>query len=362
LTRIGFVHVTEPGFEAGGSEIRTRRLYEAVRQFVPHATLSMVPGAHRPPWAPARLRAAVHGMPLRLSRLDDPWTGAVDAVVNGSDLTVASSTFTASAIAPERLAKVVLDAHNIEWQVNRQLAISSTGIIRRAAYSATTSWLKRYESRLSASVAGVWAVSASEAEWFEGLGVPVWIVPNGVDPPAETDPTPESHRLLFVGSLNSIFNRQGLDWLFARVWPQLIASVPDVSLAIAGAGPRLDVPEGVDQLGFVEDLRSLYSHARICLAPLLSGAGTRLKVLEAMAYARPVVATTIGAEGLPFGEADGVLIADDAEKFTLACRRILLDADGASEYGRRARLKALEYSWARIASVAVDSLRDLSLT
>jgi polysaccharide biosynthesis protein PslH len=352
--------VTEPGFAAGGAEIRTRRLFDAVSRELPEARLSLLSGSPRAPWAPARMRAAARRVPPRLSRLDSPDTAeALRKVVEGPGLTVASTTFTASLVDRSMLGKVVLDAHNIEWRVNRQLAGSATGTMRRVAYSLTNDWMERFETRLARSVAGVWAVSEAEADWFTGIGARVWVVPNGVELPATTEPVAESHRILFVGSLNSVFNRRGLEWLFARVWPLLQVAVPDVSLSIAGAGPNLDVPLGVEQLGFVEDLEPLYRQAQLCVAPLLSGAGTRLKVLEAMANGRPVVATEVGADGLPLTDDDGVLKRDGGDEFADACRQLLLEPETARELGKRARSKAVEFTWERVASVAVKSLADL---
>lgn len=361
MTRVGFVHVAEPGFEAGGAEVRARLLYRAVEKELPEVDLRLIPGTRHVPCAPSRLRAAARGVPLRLSRLDDRKTeAAVREAADASGLTVACTTFTASLIDPGRLERVVLDAHNIEWRVNRQLAAGSDGIIRRVAYGATTRWMKRFETRLARSVAGVWAVSDEESEWFAGAGAKVWTVPNGVELPSQVEPVPETHRILFVGSLNSTFNRQGLEWLFAQVWPAVAARVPDVRLTIAGAGPKLGLPDGVEQLGFVEDLDPLYAQAQVCVAPLLAGAGTRLKILEAMAHARPVVATSVGAEGLTFSEEHGVLRRDSGQTFARACCELLLQPTTALDLGRRARSKSLECSWDRVASVAVKSLMDLS--
>jgi glycosyltransferase involved in cell wall biosynthesis len=361
LTRVGFVHVAEPGFEAGGAEVRTRLLHRAVEKELPEVRLQLIPGTRHAPWAPSRLSAAARGVPLRLSRLDDHETSAkVGDAVASNGLTVASTAFTASLVDPGRLERVVLDAHNLEWRVNQQLAARSDGIMRRVAYGATTRWMKSFETTLARSVAGVWAVSEDETEWFAKVGARVWTVPNGVELPPEVEPVPETHRVLFVGSLNSVFNREGLEWFFVQVWPTLAARVPDARLEIAGAGPLLDLPDGVEQLGFVEELEPVYAQAQLCVAPLLSGAGTRLKVLEAMAHARPVVATNVGAEGLAVSGEDGVLCRDSGDDFARACCELLLEPSVALDLGKRARAKALDYSWERVGSVAVKSLVDLS--
>ncbi|MFZ0665134.1 MAG: glycosyltransferase family 4 protein [Acidimicrobiales bacterium] len=360
---MAFVHVTEPGFESGGAELRTRQLFGALHKQWDEASLSLVPGVRRPPWALPRLGASMRGIPPRLTQLYDPAVvRSVNALADGSDLTVASASFTAALLTRAHLKHVVLDAHNLEWRVNSQLAATADGIIRRVAYQATTRWMSHFETSLARSVAGVWAVSAEEATWFERLGICVWVVPNGVDVPSDAQPLPDSHEMLFVGSLNSVFNRHGLEWFFSHVWPALRRNVPDVRMTIVGGGRPLDAPVGIEQLGFVEDLVPIYEKARVCIAPLLGGAGTRLKVLEAMARARPVVATPVGAEGIDVSEAEGVFIRADPVAFADACAALLTDYDAASESGAQGRSRATDFSWDRVASVAAQSLTDLSRT
>ena len=364
MNRVAFVHVTEPGFTAGGAEIRTTQLYRAVRERWPEANLTMIPGVRHAPWTPSRARAAVHGIPPRLSRLYDAATvAAVREAIADSDLAVASTTFTASLVRRSQRSKVVLDAHNIESRVTKQLSASSGAgtAARRLAYLATTSWTRGFEAHLARSVAGVWAVSKTEAAWFAQQGARVWVVPNGVEVPSDSHAPAGEKGLLFVGSLNSVFNRQGLEWFVSQVWPEVRRAIPDARLEIAGSGPPLDLPQGVGQLGFVEDLGPLYSRATACVAPLLGGAGTRLKVLEAMAHCRPVVTTSIGAEGLDVTHEEGVFRWDDPRDFAEECRRLLSDPAAARVAGRKARSKAVEYGWDRIAAVAFDSLKELSL-
>jgi glycosyltransferase involved in cell wall biosynthesis len=363
LKEVAFVHVTEPGFSAGGAEIRTTKLFAAVHKILGGSTLTVVAGQRHSPWSPQRITAVARGTPPRLTQLyNDSTVQEVNRVVARAGVTIASTTFTAALVEQKRLGTVVLDAHNLEWRVNGQLARGSDGIIRKMAYGATTDWMKRFESKLARSAAGVWAVSPEEAEWFDSMGVAVWVVRNGVEVPVSPPAPSPTHDMLFVGSLNSRFNRQGIEWFCESVLPLIRVEVPDARLAVVGAGPPLKPARNVAQLGFVEDLSPVYSQARLCVAPLLSGAGTRLKVLEAMAHSRPVVSTSIGAEGLDVSVTDGVVIADENQDFAEACIAILKDDAGTVELGARARSKASLFSWDRIAEVAAESIRELSGT
>src|SRR5581483_6831868 len=126
-------------------------------------------------------------------------------------------------------------------------------------------------------------------------------------------PPPAHGGLLFVGSLNSRFNREGLEWFLDLVWPLIRRHLPTATLTVAGSGAALGLPAGVEQVGYVEDLSVLYASALLCIAPLRSGAGTRLKVLEAMGQGRATVSTSLGSEGIGAGEEDGVFNRDDPQ-------------------------------------------------
>lgn len=311
-------------------------------------------------WEPARLRAAVAGTPPRATQ--SATIGVVSEVsrlAEENDLVIGNTLMTA-ALVPRRLRpKLVFDAHNLEWHVVGELARRSTGAARRLGYRATAGWTRRYEARLARSSAAVWAVSPAEARWFRARGAPAVLVPNGVDVPRDVSPPGAEPELLFVGSLTSEFNREAVRWFLDEVWPRVRASCPDARLKVIGGGPPLPAPEGVAMLGFVEDLGPHYAAARVCLAPLRAGSGTRLKVLEAMAQARAVVSTTIGSEGLDVTEDDGVVLIDDPAGFAEACRRLLTDAGAAARLGELGRRRAGDFSWDRVTAPAVESVGEV---
>jgi glycosyltransferase involved in cell wall biosynthesis len=93
-------------------------------------------------------------------------------------------------------------------------------------------------------------------------------------------------------------------------------------------------PPGVEFLGFVQDLDALYARSRVVVAPILTGGGTRVKIIEAALYGRPVVSTTLGAEGLELSAERGELvIADDGEVFAQAVVGLLRDNARAAKVG-----------------------------
>jgi glycosyltransferase involved in cell wall biosynthesis len=133
-------------------------------------------------------------------------------------------------------------------------------------------------------------------------------------------------RLLFVASYNDV-NVRGLAWFLDGVWPPLRAFDPRIELVVCGniATKLGALPEGVVARGFVSALDEEYAAARVVVSPTLGGTGLKVKAIEALCHGRPVVSTRAGAVGLDVGEAEGVLVADEAEDFAAAVRTLLDD-------------------------------------
>jgi glycosyltransferase involved in cell wall biosynthesis len=156
-------------------------------------------------------------------------------------------------------------------------------------------------------------------------------------------------------------NENAALWLVEQVWPRVVRRVPAARLLLVGRDPgpalrRLSGP-AVEVTGSVEEVRPYLARARVALAPLRSGGGTRLKILEALDAGRPVVATTIGAEGLECLAGDGLTIVDDPEGMAEQIAALLRDAARAAELGRQGSAAvAARFSWDRTLSPLLDQL------
>jgi glycosyltransferase involved in cell wall biosynthesis len=137
-----------------------------------------------------------------------------------------------------------------------------------------------------------------------GVRTPTHTVQPWVSRPTERA-KPDSSRsgVLFVGAFDRAENVEGARWLLKHVWPAVRLRVPSATITLAGANPpkwfHNHAANGVTATGFVEDLEPFYRSAALSVAPLLRGAGIKVKVPQALMYGLPVVATTIGAEGVP---------------------------------------------------------------
>lgn len=226
--------------------------------------------------------------------------------------------------------RVVLDLHNVESAWHSSCAHASHfprslahRIFARAALRLEKSWLRSCDLVLTTSDEDMRRVEALAP------GIPVCVYPNAIPrrDPLPVDPTPS---LAFSGNLEYEPNRSGLEWFLQRVWPALKQRFPALTFSVIGknnhALPKsLTELDGVQCTGPVEDPFPFLARAQVCVAPLLSGSGTRLKIIEAWAAGRAVVSTKIGAEGLGAVDGESILIADSPEMFTTAITRLLLD-------------------------------------
>lgn len=259
----------------------------------------------------------------------------------------------------------VYSSHNVEYDILRQEAQAESGF--RQAF-ATIEWRKlRWEEQR----AWQWmplclAVSARDAETMMTAGARrVEVCPNGTDGVARLPPprrrAHEPLRLLFVGTGSYRPNERGLAWFVTDVLSQLRAVTP-VRLAVVGEPPSrpIEVPE-VDYVGAVPSLAPWYERSHAVIVPLFQGSGTRLKVLEAMAYGRPVVSTALGAEGLPVGADTHYLQADDAQAFSRALASVATQCQegdsGLDGMLERARTAVEPLFWDKIVERLVQLYR-----
>lgn len=177
-------------------------------------------------------------------------------------------------------------------------------------------------------------------------GLPgVVTIPNAVEIP-ELEPISPEPNLLFLGSVYQP-NVDAAQYLVNDIWPLIRMRLPQAKLIIAGTsaeklGLKTTGIPGVEVPGFVDDLADLYRRVRATAVPILIGGGTRFKIIEAAAYGKPTVATTVGAEGLEFAEGSEILIRDDPQAFAEACVRLLSDTYLCEKMGLAAREKTIK--------------------
>ncbi len=191
------------------------------------------------------------------------------------------------------------------------------------------------------------------------------LVPNGVDVSryaAVAAQEPETRRILVTGSFDWRPNRIALDWFMREVLPELRLLLDnDFEVRVAGRmsddlANLLNEQASVTAVARPADIRDELSQARIIIAPILASSGTRLRILEGWAAARPIATTTAGAQGLNYRDGNELVIGDGARPLAQAAARLLEDRDRWRSVRRQALARAREYDWPAIAQKFVSDV------
>jgi glycosyltransferase involved in cell wall biosynthesis len=172
-------------------------------------------------------------------------------------------------------------------------------------------------------------------------------VPNAITIPEPQTITNEP-TLLFIGTYTYQANINAANFLVEQVWPRIYRVIPEARLIIAGKQSSklrsysADVP-GVEFTGFVDDIDALYRRIRVVCCPIFSGGGTRIKMIEAAAYGKPIVATSIGVEGLDMQDGQDFLLRNNPKSFAEACLDLLKNYSLCEQLGANARAVAIRY-------------------
>jgi len=250
-------------------------------------------------------------------------------------------------------ARLSIDLDDLEGEARRRIArLPDTDPAMARALEAEAAladvllrhWQRRADLLLVASEQD----RATAQRGFDGT---VLLAPNVVQPPPTVPPLPSDppHCILFVGGLDYPPNRDAVTWLAREIVPALgrIETPPWKLYFVGAGGPTLLASLGARDprlvaYDAVPDVAPLLARARAAVVPLRAGGGTRIKVLEALAYARPVVATTVGAEGLDLTGGTHLLIGDDAAAIATHLASLLRDDHLATRLGAAGRGRVLE--------------------
>jgi glycosyltransferase involved in cell wall biosynthesis len=210
-------------------------------------------------------------------------------------------------------------------------------------------WLPRFQLLIACSDAHAQKLAADHP--MSAIAV----VANTVAlPPAVPRRRGRRAHILFVGNLSYLPNVDGIRWFVRDVWPRLRAQRGDaIALRIAGSAPAAAVTAlaglpGVELVADPADVAECYAWADLAVVPLAAGGGTRIKLLEAFAHRVPVVATSIGAEGVAATHGVHLLIADTPTAFADACAQVLADDGLGARLAAAARLLVeADYAHAR---------------
>lgn len=264
-----------------------------------------------------------------------------------------------NAVPVDANVKKVLTFHDINFRKYERIAHLETSKKRKLRLKFHSRMMKKWEPEIAGRFDLCVTMSENDQELLREMnpGIHAIVVSNGVDT-EEFDVLEENrsrlmYHLLFVGNMDYRPNIDAVTYFVKKVMPLLDQTLPNYVFWIVGINPRDEVlalkNEKIQVTGRVPDVKPYYENAQVVVVPLFAGGGTRLKILEALALGRPVVSTTIGAEGLDLTAGEHFFLADTPETFCDAIKILIKDPAFRQRMESQGRQRVVErYDWTPI--------------
>ncbi len=248
-------------------------------------------------------------------------------------------------------AKIVLRAHNIEYEIWERAALLAKNPIKRAYLNLLTKRLKHYEISALHTFDAVASITKKDEKHYKDAGFvkAIETFPFGIDlkKSFENNSNNEEFPSIFhIGAMDWQPNIEGVNWFLNNVWGKLHLKHPDLKFYLAGRNmsaelKQLKMPNVIIN-GEVENAGEFIQSKGIMIVPLLSGGGMRVKIIEGMALGKTIVTTSIGAEGIDYENNINCIQADDADEFAEAVSKCISDKKFYNEIGKNAKILALK--------------------
>ncbi len=226
-------------------------------------------------------------------------------------------------------------------------------------YKREAACIRRLEKQVGDTFDACFFVAEPETQMFNSenpsIKAQVITIGNGIDPsefyPAATPAETMAPRLLFAGVMDYAPNVDAMIWFYQHVWPNVKAKWPDATLTIAGMNPTpeisgLDAQPGITVTGFVEEILPYFHQSNIFIAPFRIARGIQNKILQAFACGLPVVATSMGAEGIIYTDGENIRVGDSPQAMFEAIETYMTN-QAIYQQTRQSAIEtiATHYSW-----------------
>jgi len=245
-------------------------------------------------------------------------------------------------------SKIVIRAHNVEHVIWERVAENEKNLLKAWYLKTQALRLRKFEQTALNSVDLVLAISKEDEAIIRSLNInaSVTIVPAGIDVPEDIPAKSEAHDLFFIGAFDWQPNLQGIEWFIDTIWNAIKEGFPALKFVIAGKKMPHSINKhndgGIIAIGEVADAKEFILKHGIMIVPVISGSGVRIKIIEAMALGKTIIATSIAVEGLGVTNNENILIADTSEDFVSQIDKCLNDGGYKERIGENAHKFALE--------------------
>lgn len=241
-------------------------------------------------------------------------------------------------------APIIYRAHNIEYEIWKEKYLSEKNIFRKNYFKILYKQLEKYENKVLKKVDGIACISPENAVQIKNISKnsKVAFIPFTINI-GKHEPTTYSKKLFFIGSFEWEPNTFGLQWFINNVWHKLLEFDSTIELHIAGKGMNKNEWKGknIFSYGEVENAETFMKEFFIMPVPLFQGSGVRIKIIEAMALGKIVIATTKAAEGIPYTNKKNILIANNENEFLAQIKYCITNKQEAEKISYEAQNFAL---------------------
>ncbi len=241
-------------------------------------------------------------------------------------------------------AKCVCRVHNIEHVIWQRLSENETSIFKKGYLKLLTNRLRNYELDILKQFDLLLPISKRETEIFIQQNINhCHYLSFGVKKAEEELPKvqTEINSCYHIGSMDWMPNIEGVQWFLDDVWPGISKALPHITFYLAGKNMPLSLvskeSEHIKIVGEVESFIQFSLEKNIMVVPLLSGAGVRIKVLEAMSLGKTIITTSIGAEGIGALSMKQIIICNTVEEFINSFKFCFEHPDEAKAIGIAAK-------------------------
>jgi glycosyltransferase involved in cell wall biosynthesis len=242
-------------------------------------------------------------------------------------------------------AKVVLRAHNIEQEIWKRISQTETNLVKRVYFSLLANRLRDFELSAINRYDLLVPITERDRVEFNRMGnlKPAFVCPATLDSLEFASPVSvkPSNSLFFLGSLDWKPNQEGLLWFINQVFPKVRSLDQKITFHVAGRNSPVWLRDklkgdGVFFHGEIPDATQFMLEHGILVSPCFSGGGMRVKIIEAMTQGKPVVTTSIGAEGLGAVHGKNIMIGHSSAEFVDHIDRLLKSPDFYMKIGTNA--------------------------
>jgi len=251
-------------------------------------------------------------------------------------------------VLPRKKGVMVLNHHNIESQLMHRRSKNEKNVLKASYFSMEGRKREEYEIQKCPLFDHNIVVSQLDKERLEKItgNISCSIVPNGVDlryfNPVGIDP--EDNMIIFIGGLTFYPNIAAIRFILRYIWKPLKKKRPLLKFLIVGKNPPKDVVQAAESdpsivvTGYVDDIRPLMEKAAVYVCPITDGGGTRLKILDALAMKKALVAHPIACEGIDVTDGRDVVFAQSPDQFVNSIDQLLGDSSRRKMLGENGHL------------------------